>query len=235
MAIFASDELRQRVLIAFDWASGRITPARYTLAQRLEQIGPGATARLSKRFAEAGASWPPAEAVLVAVKDRATVELYARGSAAESWRYVSAYPVQRASGGPGPKLREGDLQVPEGIYGIEYLNPNSAYHVSLKLDYPNAFDREMARHDGRTQLGGDIMIHGKAVSVGCLAVGDPVAEELFVLAARVGPPKMKVVIAPTDFRRVGEPTITPSAGPAWLPELYRALARELAAFPPVPG
>ena len=56
-------------------------------------------------------------------------------------------PVLGASGGLGPKLREGDRQVPEGVYSIVYLNPNSVAHLSLALGYPNAFDR--AHADGR--------------------------------------------------------------------------------------
>lgn len=233
VAMIMTDDLRQRVLIALDWARGRAAPkARYTLAQRLDEIGPAASQRLSRRFAAAGSAWPPADVALLALKDRATVELYARGSAGEAWRHVASYPVQRASGGPGPKLREGDMQVPEGIYAVEYLNPNSLYHVSMKLDYPNAFDREMARRDGRTALGGDIMIHGRAVSIGCLAMGDEAAEDLFVLAARVGLPRVKVVIVPTDFRRVSNAasSLAPT-NPTWLPDLYRALAAELTAYP----
>ena len=69
------------------------------------------------------------------------------------------YPILAASGVLGPKLREGDKQVPEGIYGAEALNPNSKFHLSIRLNYPNTFDRRMAQSDGRTQLGGDIMIH----------------------------------------------------------------------------
>ena len=109
------------------------------------------------------------------------------------------------------------------------LNPNSRFHVSLRLGYPNDFDREMALSDGRTDLGGDIMIHGGARSVGCLAMGDDAAEEFFILAAAAGLEHVKVVISPTDFR-TGEP---PPGGtlPAWTAELYRALVRELAQYP----
>jgi murein L,D-transpeptidase YafK len=79
--------------------------------------------------------------------------------------------MKRASGKAGPKLREGDGQVPEGIYRIDGLNPNSSYHLSLKLNYPNDFDLEQARTEGRTELGGDIFIHGKAVSIGKTRAG----------------------------------------------------------------
>ena len=49
---------------------------------------------------------------------------------------IKRYPFTGFSGGPGPKLREEDGQIPEGIYAIEYLNPNSQFHLSMKLNYP---------------------------------------------------------------------------------------------------
>ena len=85
---------------------------------------------------------------------------------------MRTFPFQGFSGTLGPKLREGDGQIPEGLYRIEYLNPNSSYHLSLKIDYPNAFDREKGRSDGRERLGYDIFIHGKSVTVGCIPIGD---------------------------------------------------------------
>ena len=134
-----------------------------------------------------------------------------------------------ASGSAGPKLRQGDKQVPEGVYRIVYLNPQSAYHVSLRVGYPNAFDRQMARKDGRKHLGGDIMIHGKNSSAGCLAMGDPAAEELFVLAAEMGPRTVKLIVAPTDLRVKPLPALKPHQ-PAWLPKLYVDIARAMAGF-----
>jgi murein L,D-transpeptidase YafK len=61
---------------------------------------------------------------------------------------IHRYPLLAASGVAGPKLRQGDKQVPEGVYGISFLNPNSRYDVSLRVNYPNAFDRQMAAKDG---------------------------------------------------------------------------------------
>lgn len=79
-------------------------------------------------------------------------------------------------------------------------------------------------------LGGDIFIHGNDVSVGCLAMGDDVAEQLFVLASRVGTENVRIVIAPRDFRR--NPVPSPSAtAPRWLPELYASIGSELENFP----
>ncbi len=204
-------------------------PGGWSVAQRIDQFGDAARTRLAPHYATAGVAWPGRSVALLAFKDARQLELHAQDTAGQ-WRFVRAYPIRAASGGPGPKLREGDLQVPEGRYRVTFLNANSAYHVSLRLDYPNAHDRAMARADGRTQLGGDIMIHGRAVSIGCLAMGDEAAEDLFTLAADIGMERMEVLIAPTDFRRAAPPAQV--EGPAWLGALYASLATELARFPP---
>lgn len=200
----------------------------YSIDERIRQFGQQARARLAPSFEAAGMSLPPAEVALLAFKDTRVVELYAR-AVEQPWRRVRAYPILAASGTSGPKLREGDLQVPEGVYEVTLLNPNSRFHVSLRLGYPNQFDRAMAESEGRTQLGGDIMIHGAAQSVGCLAVGDAAAEELFFLAAAVGLPHVKVIISPTDFRR-GALMSPAGTAPAWTIQLYTALASELAHY-----
>nr|WP_297356673.1 L,D-transpeptidase family protein [uncultured Caldimonas sp.] len=203
---------------------------RYTVADRLRQFQLPVQERLAPAFKAAGLSYPPAEVAYVAFKTSRRLELYARASASSPWVFVKPYRVQAASGTPGPKLREGDYQVPEGLYRVTFLNANSAYHLSLRLDYPNAFDRRMAAADGRRQLGGDIMIHGKAVSIGCLAMGDAAAEELFVLAALVTPAKVRVLIAPADFR-ADNPAPRIEGLPPWTGELYGQIRRELAQFP----
>lgn len=202
-----------------------------TLEERIAEIGPRATVRLEEKFRAANVSWPPKRIALLAFKDERAVELQAQ-SADGRWQAVHRYPVKAASGVAGPKLREGDRQVPEGLYRVTFLNANSSYHVSLRLDYPNAFDSEMGRRDGRASLGGDIMIHGRAASIGCLAMGDPASEELFVLAHKVGISNVAVVIAPRDFRKAasGAPVTTAST-PAWLPVLYAEIETALAAYP----
>lgn len=199
-----------------------------SLTERLREIGPTAQERLQAKFIAAKAPWRPAELALVAIKDEKVLELHAR-PAGGSWTFIHRYPVLAASGITGPKLRRGDKQVPEGIYGITFLNPNSRFHVALRVNYPNAFDRRMGERDGRKDLGGDIMIHGKAASTGCLAIGDAAAEELFVLAAETGLKNIKLVIAPTDFRKNAIPTADP-AQPAWLPQLYMELASAMAPY-----
>lgn len=207
----------------------------HTLKTRLAEIAPSATQRLAARFEAAKVAWPPAEIALLAIKDRKGLELHAR-TGGGGWSLIHRYRVLAASGGAGPKLRQGDRQVPEGVYAIQFLNPNSAYHVSLRVNYPNAFDRQMAARDGRNELGGDIMIHGKNLSAGCLAMGDEAVEELFVLAAQTGLQNVKLVIAPTDFREQAPPPAV-AGQPVWLPQLYAEIATAMAPFkpPPSPG
>ncbi|MGL5631303.1 MAG: L,D-transpeptidase family protein [Azovibrio sp.] len=204
----------------------------YTVKERLSQYGGEVEQRLRGDFEVVGLAYPPYELAYVAFKDVMQLEVYGRMGADEPWRFVRRYSVLSASGKLGPKLAEGDRQVPEGVYGAEFLNANSRFHLSIRLDYPNAFDREMAKWDGRSRLGGDIMIHGSAVSVGCLAMGDEAAEDLFILAALVSKERLRVVVSPTDFRLPGRSP--PAVGVSWAGELYDGIRTELGVFP-LPG
>ncbi len=196
-----------------------------TLEQVVERYGPSARSRLSRHFERAGLAYPPHAVTLLAIKDQARLELWAEGDAGP--RYIRSYPIRALSGRAGPKLREGDRQVPEGLYRIVGFNPNSAYHLSMKLDYPNAFDSRQAAAEGRNQPGSNIFIHGKAVSIGCLAMGDPGIEELFILAWDVGKANIGVAIAPTDPRAGPLPV---DAGPPWVAELYRSIETYFASY-----
>ena len=204
----------------------RMTGPR-TVADVVAKYGPAARSRLMPHFKKAGVSWPPREIAFLVLKHERRMAVWARS--AGSWRFIRNYPILAASGHAGPKLREGDLQVPEGVYRIEHLNPNSSYHLSMKVSYPNAFDRRMARRDGRTRLGGDIFIHGRAVSIGCVALGDPAIEELFTLVAQTGHGKVKVILAPNDLRVAG-PVLHETA-PRWIRDLYATIAAALREFP----
>jgi len=200
-----------------------------SVAEAVDRYGPAAEGRLRPVFERAGVAYPPTRIALLAFKAERRLELWAdrRGE----WVHVRTYPILAASGHAGPKLREGDRQVPEGLYRIVGLNPNSAYHLSMKLDYPNAFDREQADRDGRADPGSDIFIHGQAVSIGCLAMGNEAIEELFVLTAKTGKANVSVLIAPNDLR-AGAPVTGPEPAPPWVAVLYETLKRELAPFVP---
>jgi murein L,D-transpeptidase YafK len=202
------------------------------------RLGPIVRARVAPYFAYARLAYPPTDVAFVAFKRERRLEIWARDDGdAEGppspWRRVDARPILAASGGPGPKLVQGDRQVPEGIYRLVAFNPNSRFHLSMMIDYPNAFDLAAAAEDGRVYLGGDIFIHGDARSIGCLAMGDRGIEDLFVLVADVGLDRVQVVIAPWDSR--GGVPLAPVPGLSFTGELYRQITERLAEFPaPVP-
>jgi hypothetical protein len=208
-----------------------LPPKPRTIEGVIRVLGPHVERRLRPAFERAGISWPPEQLTLLALKEEKRLEIYAADDS-HGPRFVLSYPILAASGIVGPKLREGDKQVPEGFYRIELLNPNSRYHLSLRVNYPNAADIEQAGRDGRdlSMLGGDIMIHGGAESVGCIAIGDPGIEELFIMVARTGLDTVRLIIAPRDLRQKRMHT-APEDGPLWTRELHGQLRRQIARLP----
>ena len=198
----------------------------------MEVYGRQAEARLINHFREAGIAYPPAKTAFIAFKDSKKLHLWASEDGV-SFSLVHSYPIKGASGHLGPKLREGDKQVPEGIYTIEGLNPNSSYHLSMKLNYPNEFDWKYARMEGRKSPGSNIFIHGKTVSIGCLAMGDRAIEELFTLADIVGIDNIEVVIAPTNLSNRKNLAPLLEKQPLWVADLYRDLQDTLRRYYPV--
>jgi hypothetical protein len=196
-----------------------------SVADRVGQYGDAARSRLAPGFDRVGVAYPPRRIVFVGLKQERLLEVWVAGEDSDPV-LLKTYPILRASGALGPKLREGDRQVPEGLYRIESLNPNSLYHLSLRVDYPNSHDREKGRLDGREALGGDIMIHGNTRSIGCLAMGDEAAEDLFVLAAETGIENIEVILSPVDFRKRDLPDGMPGV-PSWTPELYENIRLHL--------
>jgi hypothetical protein len=207
------------------WRSGE----RVSVADRLAQFAPRVDPLWQERCRAVGLDYPPARVRLLGLKAEKRLEVHA-AAAHGPWKPLASYAVLAASGGPGPKLREGDGQVPEGLYAVVLLNPNSRFHVSLRLDYPNDEDRAQGRRDGREHLGGDIMIHGGAASIGCLALGDPAIEEVFTLAARVGIAQVDALILPHDLRH--DP-VFPAGTPAWMGGRYRSMLVAVQALPPL--
>lgn len=204
-----------------------------TVRERVQQYGQVVQERLLGNFERAGVQWPPKKIVLIGLKDEKLLEVWV-SQEGYIYHFLKSYPILKASGKLGPKLEEGDYQVPEGLYRIESLNPNSRFHLSLRVNYPNAFDRKMAALEGRTNLGSDIMIHGSRVSIGCLAMGDPAAEDLFVLAAKTGVDNISVILSPVDFR-VRDFEGGFSKMPDWTPELYEQIRAELMKYTMVAG
>jgi murein L,D-transpeptidase YafK len=88
------------------------------------------------------------------------------------------YYVCGASGMLGPKLKEGDLQSPEGFYSVgpAGMNPKSRFHLAFDIGFPNALDRLHGRK------GFKVMVHGGCISTGCFAMTDSKMEEIYALA-----------------------------------------------------
>lgn len=88
----------------------------------------------------------------------------------------------------GHKEIEGDGRTPEGVYYINRRNPNSRFHLSLGISYPNAEDVRRARAQGKSP-GGDIFIHGTPDiyigepdwTWGCIAVTNSEMEEIYAM------------------------------------------------------
>lgn len=198
--------------------------------QVLDHAAVSAAAGLKGDFINVGVPYPPDEVALLAFKQEREMEVWAQVQ--KQWTYIRSYPILAASGVLGPKLVQGDRQVPEGEYRVLWLNPHSHYHLSMKINYPNAFDSKHARMEGRSDPGGDIFIHGEAVSAGCLAMGNAVIEQLFSLVEAVGVDNAQVIIAPYDMReaRVVRMGGTPGT-PGWLPQLYGDIRQALSRFP----
>ncbi len=119
-------------------------------------------------------------------KDPIFIRIFKEESELEVWKLKSdgfyhhfkTYPICNWSGGLGPKKRQGDKQAPEGFYQVtkKRMNPNSSFHLSFNLGYPNAFDRAHLR------TGNYLMVHGKCRSAGCYAMTDGLMEEIYALA-----------------------------------------------------
>ncbi len=100
---------------------------------------------------------------------------------------LKSYNIDLGFAPEGHKTREGDGRTPEGRYYIDRKNPNSAFHLSLGISYPNEADRAAAREAG-VSPGGDIFIHGARRpgdkrgpdwTAGCISVSDREIEEIY--------------------------------------------------------
>jgi murein L,D-transpeptidase YafK len=102
-------------------------------------------------------------------------------------RVLKSYNVHLGFSPRGHKSIEGDGRTPEGQYIINRRNPNSEFHLSIGISYPNVDDIARARALGKSP-GGDIFIHGRPKkyrdgkrdwTAGCIAVTDRQMEEIY--------------------------------------------------------
>lgn len=151
---------------------------------------------LKQMFEEKGLAYPPTTILLRAFKKEAELELWAQKSPGSEYTLVKTYSVCATSGVLGPKRRFGDVQVPEGFYDLDWFNPQSNFYLSLHVSYPNQSDRILG---SRTNLGGDIFLHGNCVTIGCIPITDDGIKEVYwlaVLARAAGQQRLPIQIFP---------------------------------------
>ena len=159
------------------WIAENAMEAERALRYRMWKLGlpqPGAPdpAEYEARLQAAGVKHG-APLFIRVFKEESELEVWMRRES--TFVRVTTYPICRWSGALGPKLREGDKQSPEGIYTVarRQLNPNSRWHRSFNIGFPNRFDRAL----GRT--GSFIMVHGGCSSIGCFAITNDLVSELW--------------------------------------------------------
>jgi murein L,D-transpeptidase YafK len=155
---------------------------------------------LMKQFRDKKLEWPVRNIYIRSFKYDSQLEVWVKYENNEKYKLFKTYKVCALAGSLGPKRMQGDYQVPEGFYYINEFNPRSTYHLSLGLNYPNASDRILG---DSLQPGGDIYIHGKCVTSGCIPIMDQQIEELYILAAHAhsqGQDFIPVHIFPVNFK-----------------------------------
>lgn len=103
-------------------------------------------------------------------------------------KILKTYDIDLGFAPVGHKQFEGDGKTPEGVYYISHKNPNSNYHLSLGVSYPNDTDRAFAAAAGKP-TGGDIFIHGGPPvknaradwTAGCISVTDRQMEVIYAM------------------------------------------------------
>lgn len=112
-------------------------------------------------------------------KQEELLEVWAKERGSATYQLVRSYAFCSNTGTLGPKRKEGDLQIPEGIYHINHFNPLSNFHLSLGINYPNESDLHFA---DRQHPGSAIYIHGNCVTIGCIPITDDKIKELYIFA-----------------------------------------------------
>ncbi len=196
-----------------------------TVPQAIQHYGPPAREILSEECKCAGVSYPPKRLTMIGLKQEKKLLLFAGN---DQMKFIHSYPLVSYSGILGPKLKQGDLQIPEGVYRITGFQ--SFNMLALCVNYPNELDRRNSVADRRTNPGGDILIHGGSHSTGCLVVSDDDMEQLFVAVHDVGCNSTELIIAPCDLINC-KPSIDLTTQPKWVPGLYKAIEARMQGYP----
>jgi murein L,D-transpeptidase YafK len=144
--------------------------------ERITEVRVRVEPSLKEELATAGFTLGDAAFIRI-FKESRELELWLEPKGSAEFKLWKSWPIVAMSGKLGPKLKEGDGQAPEGFYEVQAkaLNPQSDFHLSFNVGYPNAFDQAQ----GRT--GSFIMVHGNKVSIGCFAMTDAVIEPIYLV------------------------------------------------------
>ncbi len=181
-------------------AQGNTPPNRF-VNTRVDNAFSKSEDSVKAQFKRKNLAWPPQEMYVRSFKYDRSLEVWVKETPTDSFKLFKSYKVCMQSGATGPKRMEGDYQVPEGFYHINEFNPNSAYHLSLGLNYPNASDRILS---DPLRPGSAIYIHGNCVSVGCIPITDEYIEELYIIGSytkAAGQEFIPVHVFPIDYRQ----------------------------------
>lgn len=110
-------------------------------------------------------------------KEEKLLEVWLKSKNADKYVHYGNYDICRSSGDLGPKRTEGDYQVPEGFYSVNFFNAFSDYYLGMQINYPNESDKVL----GKKPYGGQIMIHGNCVTIGCIPITDDKIKELYLI------------------------------------------------------
>lgn len=146
--------------------------------------------RIERLFEARSLDFPPGQVFIRGFKKERLLQLWARKDSRSRFVLIKTYPFCSFSGELGPKRQEGDMQIPEGFYRVSYFNPASSFCLSMRIDYPNSSDRILGV---KGRLGGDIMIHGDCVTIGCIPITNDGIMELYTIARKT---KEKSGVAP---------------------------------------
>lgn len=164
--------IRRSLLIAVFAATTALAGCSQVVPKHMKPIPPEAKALLAQKNMREDAP------IMIRIfKEEAELEIW-KAKDDGRFHHFKTYPICNYSGGLGPKFKVGDKQAPEGFYKVsaQQMNPNSSYHLSFNLGFPNAFDKSHKR------TGKYLMVHGDCKSAGCYAMTDALIEEIYAVA-----------------------------------------------------
>lgn len=162
---------------------------------------------IKTKLQKAGIDSSHFEICIMVFKHEGQLQVWGRSKSATPFKLVDTYSICSSSGTLGPKRREGDGQVPEGFYHVSAFQAMSEFYLALQVNYPNAADRI---NGDKNHPGGDIMIHGNCVTIGCMPMTDEIIKEIYLMAVEArndGEQNIPICIFPTKLT---------DSGMAWL-------------------